>query len=189
MFDREYRQLAESIDSVFFNLTTFPLDSPSLGQHRLSNQGWCPLEILEHVSLANRFLILTLDKWKKKADRRIETQPLAPGQQEMGLGRIRPIGQRGSFHWKNPDHMAPCGNRSLDDLLSEIRDQANHLKATLHGMRDGRGLLCKITMNVHQLGKINLYQWIAFIVEHARRHQQQLEEIRMDHLLKGWIAE
>jgi hypothetical protein len=32
-------------------------------------------------------------------------------------------------------------------------------------------------MSVNDLGKIDLYQWLYFLAQHARRHVQQMQEV------------
>jgi hypothetical protein len=47
----------------------------------------------------------------------------------------------------------------------------------LDQMSGGLGALCRVTMTVNALGKIDLYQWLYFLAQHARRHLQQLAAI------------
>ena len=44
----------------------------------------------------------------------------------------------------------------------------------------GVGALCRVTMTVNDMGKIDLYQWLFFIAQHARRHLQQLAAIEAE---------
>jgi len=44
-------------------------------------------------------------------------------------------------------------------------------------MGNGEGSLCKVRMSVNELGKIDLYQWLYFLAQHARRHLDQMEGV------------
>jgi hypothetical protein len=44
----------------------------------------------------------------------------------------------------------------------------------LERLGNGVGALCRVTMTVNDLGKIDLYQWLYFLAQHARRHLAQL---------------
>jgi hypothetical protein len=35
-------------------------------------------------------------------------------------------------------------------------------------------------MSVNDLGKIDLYQWLYFLGQHARRHLQQMQEVERE---------
>jgi len=48
----------------------------------------------------------------------------------------------------------------------------------------GQGTLYRVRMSVQNLGKIDLYQWIYFLVQHQKRHLVQLEKI-----LQEWRRE
>jgi hypothetical protein len=42
-------------------------------------------------------------------------------------------------------------------------------------MPNGEGILYKTTMSVNDLGKIDVYQYIYFLAQHAKRHLAQME--------------
>ena len=92
-------------------LTTFAeldrwFDRPLTLLHFRPEKGWTIAQVLEHISLTNHFLLLTLDKQTKRAVERakrgdtISTQP-------SDLELLNTIGVRGSFHWERPEHMEP----------------------------------------------------------------------------------
>jgi hypothetical protein len=140
--------------------------------------GWSVEQVLEHVALTNHFLLLTLRKWTKVAERRAQRGDLLP-EGESDLKSIEIIGERGSFSWKHPPHMTPSGE--LADVRTQLQQQLQECLTLLERIKAGIGALCKIQMTVHDLGKIDLYQWLYFIVQHARRHLQQLESIAAEY--------
>ena len=141
---------------------------------------WSIAQILEHVYLTNHFLLLTLNKHADKAAQRFAKGDQAKAAEEAveaesDLDFLLLIGVRGSFHWKNPDHMEPTGDVSLAEIRSRLKQQLAQCLDLNVKISEGVGALAKVTMTVNDLGKIDLYQWLYFISQHARRHLQQLE--------------
>lgn len=143
---------------------------------RPTSQGWTINQVLEHVSLTNHFLMLTLRKSVDKAVRRAELgQQIPLG--ESDLQRLEAIGQRGSFPWVRPEHMEPGGRTTLAEVRSLLHRQRDECLAFLDQMKQGEGALCQLRMSVNGLGRIDLYQWLYFLTQHARRHLQQMASI------------
>ena len=72
-------------------------------------RAWTMAEHLEHVSLVNHFLLLTIGKGVATALRRARTQPIPPG--ENDLSRLAPIADPAAFPWEPPGHMIPSGTK------------------------------------------------------------------------------
>jgi hypothetical protein len=140
--------------------------------------GWTIDEVLEHVTLTNHFLMLTLRKWVEIALRRVGRTPITEGESDLGILDV--VGQRGSFGWVRPEHMEPTGDPAPEAVRETMREQCRECLKLLERMRNGEGALCRVTMTVNDLGKIDLYQWLYFIAMHARRHLQQLEAIERE---------
>jgi hypothetical protein len=139
--------------------------------HLPAGGGWSIDQVLEHVSLTNHFLLLTLRKFVGIATRRAKRAIISEG--ESDLARLDVIGQRGSFGWPRPAHMEPTG-RPAADVRALLKLQLAECLDLLRSMGRGEGSLCRVTMTVNRLGKIDLYQWAYFIAQHARRHLQQM---------------
>ncbi|HEX8911375.1 MAG TPA: DinB family protein [Humisphaera sp.] len=138
--------------------------------------GWTIDEILEHVTLTNHFLMLTLRKQVSIAKKRAATAGNLPAG-ESDLARLDVIGEHGSFGWPRPEHMEPTGVPSSADVRRTLARQRDECLAMLAEMPKGEGALCRVTMTVNGLGKIDLYQWLYFIAQRARRHVQQMAAI------------
>ncbi|HEY1064512.1 MAG TPA: hypothetical protein VGE52_00320 [Pirellulales bacterium] len=80
-----------------------------------------------------------------------------------------------------PDHMAPQGAESSRVRL-KLCDQRTTCLTLLNRLPAGIGTLCRVTMTVDKLGKIDLYQWLYFLSQHAERHLQQLDSIKQEFL-------
>ncbi len=146
---------------------------------RPESGGWTIDEILEHVALTNHYLLLTWRKAVATAVRRAaEGEPIPAG--ESDLERLRAIGDRGTLRWVHPDHMTPRGQASGAELRERIRGQANECLTLLDLIDDGKGALLRLHMSVDRLGRIDLYQWLYFLAQHARRHLQRVALIRAE---------
>ncbi len=144
---------------------------------RPESGGWTVDEILEHVALANHYLLLTWRKAVGTAVRRAAEGEQRPAG-ESDLERLRAIGERGTFRWVHPEHMSPRGQASSAELRERIRGQARECLALLDRIDDGEGALFRLHMSVDHLGRIDLYQWLYFLAQHARRHLQRVALIR-----------
>lgn len=143
-------------------------------QHRESDirpeypGAWTIAEHLEHVTLANRFLLLTIGKGCEKARRRAAVQPIPEGESDLDL--LSPIATPGAFDWPPPSHMMPTGARLITELRTVLKSQREICLQLLAGMSRGEGRLCSIRMSVHDLGPLDMYQWLYFLAQHASFH-------------------
>lgn len=141
--------------------------------------GWSIDQVLEHVSLTNHFLMLTLRKWVEIAGRRAARgDPIGDG--ESDLRRLDVIGRRGSFGWVRPEHMEPTGRPTPAEVRATLRRQVAECLDLLGCLGRGEGSLCQIRMTVNDLGKIDLYQWLYFLTQHARRHLAQMAAAELE---------
>ena len=160
----------------------FDKDEPLL-EHRPTGGEWNVREVLEHVMLTNRFLLILIDKGSSKALRLEYSGDYRELLENYSLenAAMLEIGIHKSFDWHRPEHMAPTGKLQLDAVRDEIRDQLNRCLIHLELLQNGEGLLFKTTMTVNALGKLDVYQYIYFLALHVRRHLQHLEEIWEDY--------
>ena len=132
-----------------------------------------------HITLTNHFLLLTLGKWAKIAEQRAARGDSIP-EGESDLQRLEVVGQRGSFAWVRPEHMEPTGDPNTEEVRETMGHQFARCLEILQRLDGGIGALCQIRMTVNNLGKIDLYQWMCFLAQHARRHLQQMEAIETE---------
>lgn len=173
------RTVRDTLGSVFEQVDAW-FDQPAeMRTFRPTSGGWSIDQVLEHVALTNRFLMLTLSKGVELARRRaLRGDPLPEG--ESDLDRLSVIGERGSFGWMRPDHMEPTGAARPDEVRVTLRSQLRECLCLLEGISHGVGALHRVTMSVNGLGKIDLYQWLYFLAQHARRHLQQMFAIEAE---------
>jgi hypothetical protein len=73
--------------------------------------------------------------------------------------------------------------RPLPAVRKQLHDQLAQLLDCLHRLVQGEGLLYQTTMSVNGLGKLNVYEYLYFLSQHARRHLTQ-----MQHNEAEWLA-
>ena len=137
---------------------------------------WSVAQHLEHVGLANHFLLLTIEKGCRKALRRAAVLPVPETESDLAL--LTPIAIPGAFDWPPPAHMLPTGPRRLDALRDLLREQRDRCLQLLAGMPKGEGRLVGIRMSVYGLGRLDMYQWLYFLAQHARFHLAMVSQRR-----------
>ena len=138
---------------------------------------WNILEILEHIGLTSHYLLILINKGRDKALRNIHNVDLKKELEEFhfDLGVLDNIGVFKSFKWVRPSHMVLNGDKSIWELKDTLIFQLNQCLNILATLENGEGLLYETTMSVDNLGKLNVYEYIYFLSQHARRHIQQME--------------
>ncbi|RKP57949.1 DinB family protein [Cohnella endophytica] len=141
--------------------------------------GWSVEQILEHVTLTNHFLLILIRKGKKKAKELSLKADLlqALSNYQYNLGKLKEISEHNSFEWIRPEHMEPKGEKTLDEVKALFEEQINECKEILIEIPNGEGILYKTTMTVNDLGKIDVYQYIYFLCQHAKRHITQMQSV------------
>ena len=57
-----------------------------------------------------------------------------------------------------------------------MREQRRECLEILEQLGGGEGALHRVRMSVNQSGKLDIYQWLYFLAQHARRHLDQMKE-------------
>ena len=96
---------------------------------------------------------------------------------ESDLAFLDPIGRRGSFRWARPEHMAPDSRTGpTAEVGSLMREQVRGCLEILARLGGGEGALHRVRMSVNDSGRLDLYQWLFFLAQHARRHLAQMAD-------------
>jgi hypothetical protein len=177
--ERTIRTVRDTLCSTFARLDAWFARPEAVRRYKPLSGGWSVDQVLEHVALTNRFLMLTLGKWVGIAEQRARRgNPVPDG--ESDRERLLVIGERGSFGWVRPEHMEPTGVPPSAEVRATLHRQLGECLIQLERIGGGVGALCRVTMTVNDLGKIDLYQWLFFLAQHARRHLQQLEAVEAE---------
>lgn len=179
-FERTVATVRQALLSTFTEVDGW-FDRPEeLRRFKPISGGWFVDQVLEHITLTNHFLMLVIRRWTEKALRKAEKGgPIPDG--ESDLTRLDIIGERGSFTWVRPEHMEPSANPSATAVRDTMWRQVSECLDLLNRMGSGEGSLCKVSMSVNGLGKIDLYQWLYFLAQHAQRHLHQVREVEDDY--------
>ena len=177
-----------SLHEVFGAIYPWFEVNPEARTFKPRDGGWSITEILEHITLTTHFLLIVANNGCAKAVKRALSQTVEDA--ESDLERLLVIGKSGSFRWIRPEHMEPTGSTSESQVLSSMRLQQQRCLEILEELKNGEGSLFKVRMSVNELGRIDLYQWIYFIAQHAKRHIRQMEENLQEWrggITGGWV--
>lgn len=132
---------------------------------------------LEHIYLTNFYLLILIEKGSKKAMRNYLNLDLNSEIKNYSFDKekFEEVGEHGTFEWIRPEHMEPKGVLNSTEIRNLIILQYHQCLEYLELMKNGEGLLCKTTMTVNELGKINMYEYIYFLSLHSRRHLTQMK--------------
>jgi hypothetical protein len=172
--------LNAKIDEIFNRLYEwFAMDS-KLMHHVPDDEEWDIHQVLEHVSLVNHYLLKIITKGKKRALKKNDPALIEQNLSGYRLSdeRLEEIGINDSFPWECPAHMIPTGDLSARETRERLRKQEQQCREVVESLSGGEGVLIKTTMSVNDLGKLDVYQYLYFLLLHAQRHLQQMEKIK-----------
>jgi hypothetical protein len=166
--------LRTEIEEVFSQLDRWCQCPPEYLAVVPKDVGWSIRLIIEHVGIVNRYLLMTLGKGVEKAARRAARGvPIPDGESDLTI--FGDIADPDSFDWQPPLHMVPTGALPVEEVRSVLARQRRECLQLLEKMENGEGFLHTVSMSVRNLGRLDLYQWLWFLLMHARRHLAQMD--------------
>jgi len=169
------RALSASLDAHFAALEPWLACEESLWRARPAEGAWSVAEVLEHVALCNRYLLLLLEKLRRRALRRLAAgAPLPSAASDFAL--LDKLSQR-EFRWTCPQHMTPTGTAAREALARELAGQRERCLALLRELPHGEGALYSLRMSVVD-ARLDLYQYLRLVDLHLQRHLRQMERAR-----------
>lgn len=173
-YHRTIQSVRTALETTFAEVDRW-FDKPlSVRAERPSTGGWTIDEVLEHITLTSHFLMIVIRNSARKARRRAASGAVIAGESDLEL--LEPIARRGSFSWSRPEHMVPTGQPASPEVRQRMREQLQECLDLLADLSHGEGSLFHVRMSVHDSGKLDVYQWLYFLAQHARRHIAQMEE-------------
>jgi hypothetical protein len=151
------------------------------------DQGWTIDEVLNHVGLTSHYLLILIEKGTAKALANSQGRDLPDEIAHYQFPRetLAAIGTLRAFPWQRPEHMEPrTYPRPLPVVRQQMGEQLDQLLGCLDRLAHGEGLLYQTTMSVNGLGKLNVYEYVYFLAQHARRHLTQMQENEAE-----WLAQ
>jgi hypothetical protein len=171
-----------------FALVDSWFDQPaSLRAYLPADHGWTVDEVLNHIGLTNHYLLILIEKGTAKALANPHglDLPAAVASYEFSRPKLEAIGMLHAFPWARPDHMEPrTYPRPLPVVRQQLHDQLAQTLRVLGRLPNGEGVLHQTTMSVNELGKLNVYEYVYFLTQHARRHLTQMQDNRAEWLAK-----
>ena len=143
------------------------------------DQGWTIDEVINHIGLTNQYLLILIEKGAGKALANAQGRDLSVeiATYQFPRERLAAIGTLHAFSWARPAHMEPRTNlRPQQVVRQQLHDQLAQLLRCLGRLAQGEGLLYQTTMSVNELGKLNVYEYVYFLAQHARRHLTQMQD-------------
>jgi hypothetical protein len=175
----EVRDAFARVDSWFDQLASLQNFVPR-------DQGWTVEEILNHIGLTNHYLLILIEKGTTKAVANVQGHDLLTEMTDYQFPRekLAAIGTLHAFPWQRPEHMEPRAYpRALPVVRQQLHNQLAQLLTCLGRLAHGEGLQYQTTMSVNGLGKLNVYEYVYFLAQHARRHLTQMQDNETE-----WLA-
>lgn len=128
---------------------------------------WNPLQILEHIYLTDRVVIMLLSR---------PSEQIHDDEYILGPARLeKVIVTRRDVKVEAPDALHPKGQfETAADFVKAFSQQRNDLSSKL-----SKGEIA-LDNRVHKhlrLGEMTIADWLQFIVQHSRRHFEQIQDI------------
>lgn len=168
-----------ALDAAFEETDRWFDRDAALRTFKPANGGWTIDQVLEHIALTNHFLLILIDKGATKALKNVQQEDLQAvlANYTFQKDKLTEVGLHQSFPWMRPEHMEPKGEKTPAEVRAQLAAQLAQCHDVLGRLKNGEGVLYKTTMTVNALGKIDVYEYIFFLAQHARRHITQMEKV------------
>ena len=142
-----------------------------------SNGGWSIYQVLEHVVLANHFLLRIVNKqaektmqWANRIDNKTRLQPYV-----LDTGKLKSMELNGSYIWVPQRYTEPEGDTPLLELKISLHDQ---LKQAIELLENEK--LLKAIEDSYVAGKIDALHYLYFLAQHMQRHISQVSRLKKE---------
>ena len=170
--------IKNNLNETFMSVDLWFDKDQTMRSYKPLSGGWTIDQILEHIGLTNRFLLILIHKGANKALQNLQNLDLKHELSNYTFHRDKliEVGLHKSFPWIRPEHMEPKGEKTLPEVRQQLKDQLNLCLSILNELKNGEGVLYKTTMTVNDLGKIDVYEYIYFLAQHGQRHITQMKK-------------
>jgi len=173
-YENTLREVRAALEAARAGVDPYFDAPPEALGYRPADGGWTTAQVLEHITLTSHFLMIVIRKSTAKAIQRAARSG-APESGESDLALLADIGRHGAFRWIRPEHMEPGEEPDLPAVRERFHQQLDECRGFLDAMPNGEGALIQVRMSVNNSGKLDVYQWIYFLAQHALRHVTQME--------------
>ncbi len=144
----------------------------SLLQLRAPSDSWSIAEIVEHLAVAERAMLLLIESLLRKAKAAPEDERGATAF-EVSLDAV--IERSRVEKFTAPDRFRPAGQMPVSESLAKLREIQSQLEL-LHPQLEAVDP-ASVSFRHWTFGPLNLGQWLAFVGYHEQRHLDQIESI------------
>jgi hypothetical protein len=136
------------------------------------NEGWSIYEVLEHVVLANYFLLRIINKQTERAIAVAGDNDFAKNinAYALDLNKLKRMELTGSHVWVPQRYTEPTGELPFLQLKMALHDQLNESIAILQNQ-----YVLKAIFKTYDAGKLDALHYLYFLVQHMQRHLQQIQ--------------
>jgi uncharacterized damage-inducible protein DinB len=140
------------------------------------NGGWSIYQVLEHVVLANHFLLRIVNKqaektmqWLNRADNKNKLPYV------LNTGKLKNMELNGSYIWVPQRYTEPEGATPLLELKISLHDQRKQAIELLENEK-----LLQAIEDSYVAGKIDALHYLYFLVQHMQRHLGQVTRLKQE---------
>jgi hypothetical protein len=182
MIETIINKIREELKSIFVEIDNWFDVEEALLNYVPNDGGWSIRKILEHISLTNHFLLILIRKGTVKSLEKAKTENFSEilTDYDLDWNKLSQIGEHKSFEWNRPEHMEPGGNINMFTVRNKLHLQLSECLEYADQLKNGEGVLYKMMMSVNRLGKIDVYHFIYFLAQHAKRHIVQMGKIKSE---------
>ena len=142
-----------------------------------SNGGWSMYQVLEHVALANHFLLRIVNKQADKATQLARAVDKENNTQLYFLdeNKLKRMELTGSYVWVPQRYTDPAGDMPLLQIKMNLHDQ---LDQSLELLENDKVL--EAIVGTYESGKTDALHYLYFLVQHMQRHLGQVERLKQE---------
>lgn len=154
--------------------------------YKPANEGWSIYQVLEHILLANHFLLRIVDKQKEKAMQlaKSSAQLQVVEAYALDIAKLKRMELTGSYVWVPQKYTEPHGDVPLLQIKMSLHDQLNESLALLQNKQ-----VIEALITTYHAGKIDALHYLYFLIQHMQRHLQQVQRTKKEFREQGQTVE
>lgn len=164
----ELRQAFQQIQDVFAIREDILFYKPA-------DEGWSINEVLEHVLLANYFLLRIVNKQVAK-DMLVAKQTKSgntTANYSLNMTKLKAMEVTGSYVWVPKRYTEPAGEVPLLQLRMALHDQMVESLTILNSKQAMEAIA-----ETYEAGKVDALHYLYFMVKHIQRHLEQIRKVQ-----------
>jgi hypothetical protein len=140
------------------------------------NDGWSIHQVLEHLLLANYFLLRIANKQVDRAFQLATVTDVNKAKEyRLDVVTLNRMGLTGSYIWVPQRFTEPAGEMPLLELKMVLHDQ---LSRSLSLLKNETAL--KAIINTQEPGRIDALHYLYFLAQHIQRHLDQIARVKKE---------